>query len=100
MMELMVIMQVTTIMLFLLALRVKLWEKSVTTFITLLLMISLIILKNTASVDVYINYHPMILTVYMFLITTRAIFKQRTDKFFGDLHRYNRRVTDVRDSKA
>ena len=98
--EIMVVMQVSTIMLFILALRLKLWQKSGTTFVTLLLMFGLLLMQNSMNHALYVYYHPIILTFYMFVITIRAVAKERTDKVFGDFHRHDRRKNDVKHNKA
>jgi uncharacterized membrane protein len=98
--EIMVIMKVSTIMLFVLALRLRLWQKSGTTFVTLLLMFCLLLMQSYMGHVSYVYYHPIVLTVYMFIITIRAVAKERTDKVFGDFHRHDRRKTDVKYNKA
>ncbi len=92
--------QVATIMLFVLALRLKLWQKSGTTFMVLCLMFGLLVFRNIAGPDAYVQYHPLVLVIFLFIITTRAVAKERTDKLLGDWHKHDRRHTDVKHTKA
>ena len=95
-----VFLEVTTIMLFTLALRLKLWQRSGTTFLIIFLMFCLFIFNEFGDHALYIKYHPVILSAFLFIITLRAVFKERNDKIFGDLHRKDRRKGDVKHVKS
>lgn len=94
--EYLIVFQVTIVMLSVLALRLKLWQKSGTTFAVIIMMMGMMLFRSFFSIEVYVYWHPIILSVFLFLITTRAVVKERNDKIFGDLHRHDRRKDDVK----
>ncbi|MEA1999592.1 MAG: hypothetical protein U9N61_09785 [Euryarchaeota archaeon] len=57
-------------------------------------MMGILLFRSLVDTEVYILWHPVILSVFLFVITVRAVTKERNDRVFGDWHRRDRQASD------
>lgn len=85
MMYSMIFLHTTIIMLFVLAVRIKLWKKSISTFVFICMTVAILALYKLCSHDMFMTIHPIIISVTMFILTLKAILKESNDRWIGNM---------------